>query len=56
VTLKERPLLRSRRSCEVNIKMDLALIWFKDVDRICLVQDKNQWKAFVNVAVNFLVP
>jgi hypothetical protein len=51
-----RPLGRHRRSWEDNIKMDLREIGWGGVDWIDLAQDRNQWRALVNTAMNLRVP
>ena len=50
-----RPLGRSRRRWEDNIKMDL-----QDVGRGCgewmeVAQDRNRWRALVSTVMNFRV-
>ena len=47
---EKRPLGRSRRRWEDNIRMDL--------EEICVdsAQDRNYWRALVNVALNLRVP
>jgi hypothetical protein len=42
----KRPLGRSRRRWEGNIKMDLREIGWCDIDRIDLAQDGDQWRAY----------
>jgi hypothetical protein len=39
-----------------NIRMDLGEMEWGDVDWIGLVQDRNRWKALVNLVMNFQVP
>jgi hypothetical protein len=39
-----------------NIKMDLSEIGWGGVDWIGLAQDKDKWRALVNVVMNLLVP
>jgi hypothetical protein len=39
-----------------NIKMDLEETIWAGVDWIGLAQDRDQWKAFVNVVMNLRVP
>jgi hypothetical protein len=51
-----RPLGRSRRRREDNIKMDLKEIGFGDVDWIDLAQDRDRWRALVNTVMNLRVP
>jgi hypothetical protein len=36
--------------------MDLGEIGWDGMDWIDLVQDKDQWRALVNTAMNFLAP
>jgi hypothetical protein len=38
-----------------NIKMDLREIAWNGMDWIYLVQDRDQWRAFVNTVMNLLV-
>jgi hypothetical protein len=52
----KRPLGRRRHRCEDNIKMDLREIDVDGVNWIRLSQDRVQWWAFVNTAMNFRVP
>jgi hypothetical protein len=51
-----RPLERPRRRWEDNIKMDLREIGFGDADLIHLAQDRDRWRALVNVVMNLQVP
>jgi hypothetical protein len=51
-----RLLERPKRRWEDNIKMDLREIWFGDVDRIHLAQDRDRWRALVNTVMNLRVP
>jgi len=44
----ERPVGRSSRRLEDNIKMDLQELGCGGVDWIDLAQDKNRYRAFVN--------
>jgi hypothetical protein len=53
---ERRPLGRSRRRWEDNIKMDLREIGFGDVDWIHLSQDRDRWRALVNMVMNLRVP
>jgi hypothetical protein len=41
---------------EDNIEMDLRVIGWGDMDWIDLAQDKDQWRALVNTAMNLEVP
>jgi hypothetical protein len=51
-----RPLGRPRRRWEDNIKMDHREIGFGDVDWIHWVQDRDRWRALVNMIMNLRVP
>jgi hypothetical protein len=51
-----RPLGRPRRRWVDNIKMDLVEIGLGELDWISLAQDKDSWRAFVNVVMTFRVP
>jgi hypothetical protein len=51
-----RPLGRTRRRWEDNIKMDLGEIGFGDVDWIRLAQDRDRWRALANTIMNLRVP
>jgi hypothetical protein len=51
----KRPLGRSRRRWVNNIRMDLLEIGWGDVDWIDLAQDRDKWRAFVNVVMNIWV-
>jgi hypothetical protein len=50
------PLGRPRNGWEDNVEMDLSEIGWSGVDRIYLVQDRDQWKAVVNTVMNLPVP
>jgi hypothetical protein len=50
------PLGRPRRRWENNIRMDLGEIGWGDMDWIDLDQDRDQWRALVNMVRNFRVP
>jgi hypothetical protein len=50
-----RPLGRSRRRWEDNIKIDLREVGW-GMDWMDLAQDKNRWRAVVNAVTNFQVP
>jgi hypothetical protein len=52
----KRPLGRRRRRWEDNIKMDLGEIGIDGANSIRLAQDRVQWRAFVNTAMNLRVP
>jgi hypothetical protein len=38
-----------------NIKMDLREIWWGDLYWINLSQDRDQWRALVNMVMNLLL-
>jgi hypothetical protein len=46
---------RPRRRWVNNIKMDIREFGWGDVDWIGLAQDKDQWRALVNVVMNLRV-
>jgi hypothetical protein len=50
------PIGRPRCSLVDNIKMDLLEIGWDDVDWIGLAQDRDKWRALVNVVMNLRVP
>ena len=52
----KRPLGRSRRRWEENIKMDLQEVGCWGMDWIELAQDRDSWLALVNAVMNFRVP
>jgi hypothetical protein len=52
----KRPLGRPRHRGEDNIKMDLREMGISGVNWIQLAQDRVQWWAFVNTAMNLWVP
>jgi hypothetical protein len=52
----KRPLGRSRRRWEDNIKMDFKEIGIDGANWIRLAQDRVQWLAFVNTVMNLRVP
>jgi transcription termination factor 2 len=52
----KRPLGRPRSRWEDNIKMDLREIGIEGVNWIHLAQDRVQWRAFVNTAMNLRDP
>jgi hypothetical protein len=39
-----------------NIKVDLREIGWDGMDWINLAENRDQWRALVNTALNFLVP
>ena len=52
----KRPLGRSRRRWEDNIKMDLQEVGGGCEDLMELAQDMDRWRACVITVMNFRVP
>ena len=52
----KRPLGRHRRRWEDNIKMDLQEVGCGDMDWIELAQDRNRWRALVDVVMKLRIP
>jgi hypothetical protein len=52
----KRPLERSRRRWEDNIRMDLRKTGIDGANWVRLAQDRVQWRAFVNTVINLRVP
>jgi hypothetical protein len=52
----KRPLGRPRRRWVGNIRMDLGVVGWGDVDWIDLAKDRNRWRALVNSVLNLRVP
>ena len=52
----KRLLWRPRCRWEDNIKMDLQEVGCGDIDWIELAQDRDRWRALVNVVINFRTP
>ena len=52
----KRPLGRPRRRWEGNIRMDLEEIGISAGNWVDSAQDRNYWRALVNVALNLRVP
>ena len=52
----KRPLGRLRHRWENNIKMDLQEVGCGGMDWIELAQDRDRWRALVNVVMNLQVP
>jgi hypothetical protein len=53
---RERPLGRSNRRWEDNIKTDIREIVLEEVDSIYLAQDRGQCRAHVDTVMKILVP
>jgi hypothetical protein len=51
----KRPLGRPRRTWEDNIRMDLQEVGFGGMDWIGPAQDRDSWRAIVNVVMNLRV-
>jgi hypothetical protein len=52
----KRPLGRPRRRWVDNIKIDLRERGWDGMDWIDLAQDRDQWRALVNMVMNLRVP
>jgi len=52
----KRPLGRPTRRWEDNIKMNLLEVGCGGLDWIELAQDRDRWRALVNVVMNLRVP
>jgi hypothetical protein len=51
----KRPLGRPRHRWEDGIRIDLREIGWESVDCIQLVQDRDRWRAIVNMMMNLRV-
>jgi len=51
----KRPPGRPRRRWEDNIKIDLQEVGCRGMDWIELAQDRDRWRALVNVVMNLRV-
>jgi hypothetical protein len=52
----KRQLVRPRRRCEDNIKMEFQEVGCGGMDWIDLDEDRDRWRAAVNALVNLRVP
>jgi hypothetical protein len=52
----KRPLGRPRHGWVDNIKMDLSGIGWGGMDWIDLAEDRDQWRALVNMVMSLWVP
>jgi hypothetical protein len=52
----KRPLGKLRLQWYYNIKMNLQDVGWRGVDWIYLAQDRNKWRALVNVVMKLWVP
>jgi hypothetical protein len=52
----KRPLGRPRHRWEDNMKLDLRKTGIDRKNWIQLAQDRVQWRVFVNMVMNLLVP
>ena len=53
---RKRPLGRPRHRWEDNIKMDLKEVGCGGMDWIDVAQNRDRWRALVNVVMNIRVP
>ena len=53
---RKRPLERPRPRWEDNIRMHLEEVGINASNWVDSAQDRNYWRALVNVALNFRVP
>jgi hypothetical protein len=53
---ERRPLGRPRRRWMDNIKIDLREIGWDGMDWIDLAQDRDRWRALVNMVLNLRAP
>jgi hypothetical protein len=52
----KRPLGRPGSRWVDNVRMDLGVVGWDDVDWIGLAQDRNRWRALVNSVLNLRIP
>jgi hypothetical protein len=52
----KRPLGRPRRRWVDNIRMDVVELGWDAVDWIDMAEDRDQWRALVNMVLNLRVP
>ena len=52
----KRPHRRPRRRGKDNVKMDLEELGCERMEWIELAEDKDRWRALVNVVMNLRVP
>ena len=52
----KKPLGRSRRRWEDDIKMDLREVGCRGMEWIELVQDRDRWRALLNAVTSLRVP
>jgi len=52
----KRPLGRSRRRWEDNIRTDLQMVECGYMDWIGLAQDRDRWRTLVSAVMNLRVP
>ena len=52
----KRPLGRSRRKWEDNIRMDLKEIYISTSSWVDSAQDRDYWRVLVNAVLNLRVP
>ena len=52
----KRPLGRPRRRWEDKVTIDLQEVGYGGMDWIALAQDRDRWRALVNVVMNIRVP